>query len=213
MAQHDPLEDTVQRMLDAGESEENIASVIRAQSAPVETPLVSEATPSAYQTRYGPGAPTRNELRSGNMVAGEPLISLGGAIKSLPKLGRGAGRLMSRGLDVLMHPVTGAMVGGLEGAQRGPFSAMRGVVEGAMGGGILRSLRGGRGLAAARAAGTTARTAVARVPGSVAPTAQRLILSPAEIAAQEQVMRLAQAEAARRGMLSAAGQARSVWPK
>lgn len=57
----------------------------------------------------------------------------------------------------------------------------------------------------------TIKTATARP--ETASISERLILSPAEAAAQAQVERLAQMEARRRGLLSASGQASKAWPR
>ena len=56
-------------------------------------------------------------------------------------------------------------------------------------------------------------TAAIEAGPRVAAAAETLIKSPAEIAAAEQLAKLAQMEARRRGLLSAAGQAAKAWPK
>lgn len=139
------------------------------------------------QQTAGRGERTRIDADPLSMAAGAGAVMAPAALSALrPAMGR----LASKGMDVLASPVTGALAGGVEGYRHGGLiGAMSGAATGALGGGMLKGLRG---------------LQTARKATKAANTGSRMVLTPAEVAQQTQLMKAAKPGAQLRGMLSAA---------
>ena len=194
----DELHDIVQRMLDAGETEDTIATVIKGFPA---------ATPSPRgRMEVSRVADPEGGLALADVAEQSPRAAITGAAAGLAApfvpvsaLAAGAGRLLSR-------PSVSAAVGGFEGYRRGGIGGgLEGAVLGAIGGPLLgktgRLLTALRGASAPAVSPSAARAALSALPN-------RIIQSPEGFAMRDRLMTLAKEEASRAGMVAAGTQAR-----
>ena len=148
-----------------------------------------------------PDVPWQTHVKAGlGVAAGAGLIGAGMAAGPAA-LATGASRLLT-------SPAVSGAAGAYQGYKHGGvMGGLAGGVEGALlgkafGGGVGRL---GRLLSRA--------PAVVQAGPRAAAAAETLIKSPQEIAAAEQLAKIARMEASRRGLFSAAGEAAKVWPK
>ena len=198
----DELNDIVQRMLDAGETEDNIATVIK--GFPAATPA-----PRGRMDVSGVADP-EGGLALANIAEQNPAAAVGGAAvgMALPfapisALAASAGRLLShRAAPAVIGGATGYHAGGVRGAAEGALTgALLGRVPGVAG----RLLSLGRATQAAPTAARVLTPAARAATEGLAKLPAKLVLTP-EQAAQETAWRaILQQEASKRGLGYAAG--------
>ena len=191
-------EDQIRRVVDAYKAHQPEAMY----AANIEAANQPNSEMDAAQQRLETEAGVGPGMAKANAVAAGVVGALGaGAAIGPGALAAGAGRLLT-------SPAVSGAVGAYHGYKRGGvMGGLAGGVEGALLGKAVSGSVGQMGRLLSRA------PAVVKAGPHVAAAAETLIKSPQELAAAEQLAKLARMEASRRGLLSAAGDAAKAWPK